>query len=131
MLIKSIKWGFRQVGPYANSDTILPLPSRTHCSEPARTPFVAGSELVRVQADPEPFKSPPQSSQMYGSFETQIRHACFCDYLMHTSYKCNAVAAHVVCFAIHLRATFFRLRLCGVGGPWLFQWHIIRNTLWE
>ena len=38
------------------------MPARTpfyhyqvgHCSEPARTLFVAGSELVRVRVDPEP-----------------------------------------------------------------------------
>ena len=39
------------------------MPTRTlfyhyqvgHCSEPARPPFVAGSELVRVRVDLEPF----------------------------------------------------------------------------
>ena len=51
----------------------------------------------------DPFKPPPQQSQIYGSFATQIRHVCVCDYLVHQLYICDVVGAHDVCFTIHLR----------------------------
>ena len=60
----------------------------------------------------DPFKPLPQQSQIYGSFATQIRHVCVCDYLGHQSYISDVVGAHDACFTIHLRVTF-RLRLSG------------------
>ena len=50
------------VGSELVLDVSDPMPARTlfyhyqfgHCREPTRTLFVAGSELVRVRADPEP-----------------------------------------------------------------------------
>ena len=47
-------------------DVSDPMPTRTlfyhyqvgHCREPTRTMVVAGSELVRVRVDPEPFQQP-------------------------------------------------------------------------
>ena len=66
----------------------------------------------------DPFKSPPKWPQiMYGSFEPRIRPVYVSDYLVHTSYICDVVGAHDVCFAIHLRATFSS-RLLGAHGPW-------------
>ena len=53
------------VGSELVLDVSDPMPARTlfyhyqvgHCREPTRTLFVAGSELVRVRVDPEPFIS--------------------------------------------------------------------------
>ena len=54
------------VGSELVLDVSDPMPARTlfhhyqvgHCREPTRTLFVAGSELVRVRVDPEPFYQP-------------------------------------------------------------------------
>ena len=51
------------VGSELVLDVSDPMPARTlfyhyqvgHCREPTRTLFVAGSELVRVRVDPEPY----------------------------------------------------------------------------
>ena len=51
----------------------------------------------------DPFKPPPEQSQIYGLFATQIRHVCVCDYMVHQSYICDVVGAHDVCFTIYSR----------------------------
>ena len=98
---------------YEKKKILLMLWGKMHFKEPLEY-LVMQFQVATFVYDP--FKPPPQQSQIYSSFAIQIRHVCVSDYLVHQSYICDVVGAHDVCFTIHLRATF-RLRLFGARVP--------------